>query len=83
MNGEIAGHLHPSARVTQRGHVVTRRCFAASGRRMVLPAFGAYAGGLDIRDRAFAKVFAAHAFTAHLIGERRLYAFAAARCRAA
>jgi DNA ligase-associated metallophosphoesterase len=81
MDGEIAGHLHPSARVTQRGHAVTRKCFAASERRMVLPAFGAYTGGLDIRDRAFACVFGAHAFTAHLLGARRLYAFAA-RCRA-
>jgi hypothetical protein len=79
-DGEIAGHLHPSARVTQRGRAVTRKCFAADGRRLVMPAFGAYAGGLNIRDRAFAKVFGALAFTAHLLGERRLYAFAAARC---
>jgi uncharacterized protein len=81
-DGEIAGHLHPSARVTQRGRAVTRKCFATDGRRMIMPAFGAYAGGLDIRDRAFAKVFAALAFTVHLIGARRLYAFAAARCLA-
>jgi DNA ligase-associated metallophosphoesterase len=81
-DGEIAGHLHPSARVAQRGRTVTRKCFAASDRRMILPAFGAYTGGLNIRDRAFIKVFGALAFTAHLIGERRLYAFAAARCRA-
>ncbi len=80
IDGEIAGHLHPSARVTQRGQAVTRKCFAASERRMVMPAFGAYAGGLNIRDRAFARVFGAGAFTAHLIGERRLYRFAAARC---
>lgn len=79
-DGEIAGHLHPSARVTQRGRSVTRKCFAADDRRMVLPAFGAYTGGLNIRDRAFVKVFGALAFTAHLIGEQRLYAFAAARC---
>jgi len=79
-DGEIAGHLHPSARVTQRGRGVTRKCFAADGHRMVMPAFGAYAGGLNIRDRAFTRVFGALAFTAHLIGERRLYAFAAARC---
>jgi DNA ligase-associated metallophosphoesterase len=79
-DGEIAGHLHPSARVSQRGRCVTRKCFAADGRRMVMPAFGAYAGGLNIRDRAFVKVFGALAFTAHLMGERRLYAFAAARC---
>jgi uncharacterized protein len=81
-DGEIAGHLHPSARVAQRGRAVTRKCFAASERRMILPAFGAYTGGLNIRDRAFLKVFGALAFTAHLIGARRLYAFAAARCLA-
>jgi DNA ligase-associated metallophosphoesterase len=79
-DGEIAGHLHPSARVTRRGRTVTRKCFAADDRRMILPAFGAYTGGLNIRDRAFIDVFGALAFTAHLIGERRLYAFAAARC---
>ncbi len=81
-DGEIAGHLHPSARVTRRGRSVTRKCFAANGRRMILPAFGAYAGGLNIRDRAFIDVFGALAFTAHLIGERRLYTFAAVRCLA-
>jgi hypothetical protein len=79
-DGEIAGHLHPSARVSQRGQAVTRKCFVADGRRMILPAFGAYTGGLNIRDRAFVNVFGALAFTAHLIGERRFYAFAAARC---
>ena len=79
-DGEIAGHLHPSARVSQRGRAVTRKCFATDGRRMIMPAFGAYAGGLNIRDRAFMQVFGALAFTAHLIGARRLYAFAAARC---
>jgi len=81
-DGEIAGHLHPSARVSQRGRVVTRKCFAADDKRLVMPAFGAYTGGLNIRDRAFLKVFGALGFTAHLLGERRLYAFAAARCLA-
>jgi DNA ligase-associated metallophosphoesterase len=81
-DGEIAGHLHPSARVAQRGRAVTRKCFAGDDHRMILPAFGAYTGGLNIRDRAFLNVFGALAFTAHLIGERRLYAFAAARCLA-
>jgi DNA ligase-associated metallophosphoesterase len=79
-DGEIAGHLHPAACVSQRGRAVTRKCFVSDGHRMVMPAFGAYTGGLNIRNRAFAKVFGARAFTAHLIGERRLYAFAAARC---
>jgi len=81
-DGEIAGHLHPSARLHRRGRTLVRRCFASDGKRLVMPAFGAYAGGLNIRHAEFLKVFGALAFTAHLIGERRLYSFAAARCLA-
>jgi uncharacterized protein len=81
-DGEIAGHLHPSARVAQRGRGVARRCFAADSKRMVMPAFGAYTGGLNIRDRAFVALFGALSFTAHLLGAGRLYAIPAARCMA-
>ena len=56
--GELAGHLHPAARVKGRGRTVRRRCFVTDGRRMVLPAFGAFTGGLNIRDNAFAGLFA-------------------------
>ncbi len=79
-DGEIAGHLHPLARVARRGHAVSRRCFVGDGRRLVMPAFGAYAGGLNVRDRAVAMLFGSRPITAHLLGERRLYAVAAVRC---
>jgi len=79
-DGEIAGHLHPLARVARRGRAVSRRCFAGDGRRLIMPAFGAYAGGLNVRDRAIAALFPSLAFTAHMLGERRLYAVAAAKC---
>lgn len=79
--GEIAGHLHPKARVATRGRIMERRCFASDGERAVMPAFGAYTGGLSIRDKAFARIFPATGFTAHLLGDRRLHSFAAARCR--
>jgi DNA ligase-associated metallophosphoesterase len=79
-DGEIAGHLHPLARVARRGRAVSRRCFANDGKRLVMPAFGAYAGGLNVRDRAIAMLFGTLAFTAHMLGEHRLYAVAAARC---
>jgi uncharacterized protein len=78
--GEIAGHLHPVARIARRGRAVSRRCFAADATRMVMPAFGAYTGGLNVRDQAFADVFGTLKFTAHMLGEGRLYAFAAKRC---
>jgi DNA ligase-associated metallophosphoesterase len=55
--GELAGHLHPAARVKGRGRTVRRRCFVTDGSRMVLPAFGSYAGGLNIKDKAFAGLF--------------------------
>jgi uncharacterized protein len=48
--GEVAGHLHPCARVPGAGG--RRRCFAADGERILLPAFGAFAGGLNVRDPA-------------------------------
>jgi len=78
--GEIAGHLHPVARIAHRGRAVSRRCFAADSTRLVMPAFGAFTGGLNIRDAAFADLFGTLKFTAHMLGEDRLYAFAAKRC---
>lgn len=78
--GEIAGHLHPKARVATRGRSMERRCFASDGARAIMPAFGAYTGGLSIRDAAFAAVFRTLAFTAHVLGDRRVHAIAAARC---
>jgi metallophosphoesterase superfamily enzyme len=59
---------------------MSRRCFASDGRRLVMPAFGAYAGGLNVRHRAFAEIFATLAFTAHMLGEGRIYALAAKHC---
>ena len=78
--GEIAGHLHPKARVSTRGRSMERRCFACDGERAVMPAFGAYAGGLSIRDAAFEKVFQRLEFTAHVLGDVRLHTIAASRC---
>src|SRR4051812_12126188 len=65
--GEIAGHLHPKARVTTRGRSLERRCFASDGMRAVMPAFGAYTGGLSIRDAAFGRLFPAAGLMAHVL----------------
>ena len=78
--GEIAGHLHPKARVATRGRATERRCFASDGERAVMPAFGAYAGGLSIRDQAFTKIFGAPDFTAHVLGDSKVHAIVASRC---
>jgi DNA ligase-associated metallophosphoesterase len=71
--GEIAGHLHPCARVQGRGRSVRRRCFVGDGYRLILPAFGAYTGGLDVLDQAYDGLFARGTFRAFMLGEDRVY----------
>jgi hypothetical protein len=79
-SGEIAGHLHPKARVATRARAVERRCFVSDGERAVMPSFGAYTGGLSIRDKAFAKIFGAPGLIAHVLGDNRVHSIAASRC---
>lgn len=80
--GEIAGHLHPCARIVQRGRSLRRRCFATDGARMVMPAFGAYTGSLNVMDRAYAGLFSMETLMAYLLGRDRVYAFPRGMLRA-
>ena len=57
VRGEVSGHFHPVAALTVRGRGFRRRCFLTDGRRLILPAFGAYAGGLNALDPAIAQLF--------------------------
>ena len=75
---EIAGHLHPAARVAGRGGSVRRRCFVSSADRMIMPAFGALAGGLNVLKPAFAPFFPGD-FTAYVLGSERVYPVARGR----
>jgi DNA ligase-associated metallophosphoesterase len=70
---EVAGHLHPVARIAKRGAVIRRRCFATDGNRLVMPAFGAYAGGLNVRHEAFAPLFHRHRLEAWMMGRANVY----------
>jgi DNA ligase-associated metallophosphoesterase len=72
---EVAGHLHPVGKVVMRGRGVRRRCFLTDGGRCIMPALGAYAGGLNACDAAFKPLFP-EGFTAHLIGTDRIFAIA-------
>jgi DNA ligase-associated metallophosphoesterase len=69
---EIAGHLHPAAGIAVRGQRLRRRCFVGDDRRLLLPAFGSYAGGLDVFDPAIAGLFE-DGFRATLLGERSVH----------
>lgn len=71
--GEVAGHLHPAAKVSSGRGVTRRRCFVTDGQRLVLPAFGAFTGGLNILDEAFSNLFAGP-LLAGALGPSRVHA---------
>ena len=70
---EIVGHLHPVARIARRGAVIRRRCFATDGNRLVMPAFGAYAGGLNVLDEVFQPLFLRRQLEAWMMGRHAVY----------
>ena len=72
--GEISGHFHPKAAVRVRGKRLSGRCFVTDGRRLILPAFGAYTGGLSVLDPAIAGLFE-NGFEVRLLGRERIFAF--------
>lgn len=71
---EISGHYHPKAMIPARGTGIVRPCFVADSRRVLMPAFGAYTGGLDVRDPAIARLFPRGA-RVFLLGQGRLFSF--------
>lgn len=79
---EIAGHMHPAAIVGGRGAAVRRRCFLADASRCILPAFGAYAGGLNILDPAFHRLFGSAERHAHVLGHSAVYTVGRHQCLA-
>lgn len=71
---EISGHFHPKLRLAPRGRPVARPCFAGDDRRLILPAFGALTGGLDVTADAIAANFSGR-YRAMLVARDRLLTF--------
>jgi len=59
--GEVSGHYHPKARIKTRARGVSGKCFIHDGRRLIMPAFGAYTGGLSVEAPAINGLFNSHA----------------------
>ena len=70
---EIAGHMHPAARLSMYGYSIRRPCFVANGRRLVMPAFGTFAGGLNVLDEAFGSLFGDGGIAVWMLGQEGLY----------
>ncbi len=73
---EIAGHLHPAAKLSMYGTTIRRPCFVGNGRRLVMPAFGAFTGGLNVLDQAFRSLFGDTGIAVWMLGRVRLYPIA-------
>lgn len=73
---EIAAHLHPAARIVMHGTSLRRPCFISNGLRIVLPAFGAFTGGLNVLDEAFEPLFSNDGFSIWMMGQDGLYPIA-------
>lgn len=73
-SGEISGHYHPKASLIRRGRRLSGRCFVSDARRLILPAYGAFTGGLDVLDPALTRLFGTD-MRVHLIGRRGVHAF--------
>ena len=56
------------------GRRISGRCFVTDGRRLILPAFGAFTGGLNVLDPAVAALLQP-AFRVFMIGKQRLFAY--------
>lgn len=54
--GQVTGHYHPKARVNLKLRRISAPCFIHDGSRLILPAFGAFTGGLNVLDKAIQSV---------------------------
>jgi DNA ligase-associated metallophosphoesterase len=69
---ELSGHFHPKLRIARRGRLVSRRCFVATSRKLILPAFGALTGGLDARHPEIGRALGARAEALVPVSDRLL-----------
>lgn len=76
--GEVSGHYHPKAAVAVAGRRFSTRCFAGNNQRLILPAFGALAGGLDVFAQPLPALLGGD-FAVRLLGRARVHLFPASR----
>jgi uncharacterized protein len=70
---EICAHLKPAARLSIYGYSLRRACFVGNGKRLVMPAFGASDGGLNVLDDAFRPLFGGSGMAVWMLGSEGLY----------
>ena len=54
---EISGHFHPKLKLSTRAGTISRPAFLWDNDRLMMPAYGAYTGGLSVTDPAIRNFF--------------------------
>jgi metallophosphoesterase superfamily enzyme len=70
---EIAASLRPAAHLLMYGYSLRRACFVGNRQRLVMPAFGAAAGGVNVLDAPFRPLFGDGGMAVWMLGEEGLY----------
>jgi DNA ligase-associated metallophosphoesterase len=79
ISGLVAGHLHPAARVAMNGKSSRRPCFVWDDHLMILPAYGASTGSLNVLSPAFSGLFECARLQVMMLGRERVYPVATQR----
>lgn len=69
----IAGHLHPAARIAINGRSTRRPCFAADRHLLLMPAYGASTGSLNILSAPFSGLFEFSELQVHMLGSSAIF----------
>ncbi len=70
---QVIGHYHPKSSYKLANRKVTGKSFVCADNILLMPAFGKYTGGLDIKDTAFTDLFDLKKADVHLTYNGKIY----------
>lgn len=70
---QIAGHLHPGARIRINGRSTKRPCFVFDEARLIMPSYGVSTGNLNVLNPAFKPVINKDEMRIFAIGRDQIY----------
>lgn len=73
IDGQIIGHYHPKSSYKIANRKVSGKSFVCADSILLMPAFGKYTGGLDIKDSAFDHLYDKKHSQVYMIFNRRIY----------
>ena len=71
---QISGHYHPVATIRTGSKKITGKCFIQQKYNLILPSFGVYTGGLNIKNSIFKEIFKKEP-NVYFLGKRSVYKF--------